>query len=124
MLTVNGLNAWYDRSHVVQDVSFEVKAGEIVTLMGRNGAGKTTSLRALMGLVAKRSGSVVFNGVELLAEAPHTRFHQGLAYVPEERRIVPGLTVRENLQLGIIASKHRADEAGMIVEIAEIFPRL
>ena len=124
MLEVNGLNAWYDRSHVVQDVSFEVKAGEIVTLMGRNGAGKTTSLRALMGLVAKRSGSVVFNGVELLAQAAHTRFHQGLAYVPEERRIVPGLTVRENLQLGIIASKNHRDEVKMIDEIAEIFPRL
>lgn len=124
MLEVNGLNAWYDRSHVVQDVSFEVKAGEIVTLMGRNGAGKTTSLRALMGLVAKRSGSVVFNGIELLAEAAHTRFHHGLAYVPEDRRIVPGLTVRENLQLGIIASKNHRDEAKMIDEIAEIFPRL
>jgi len=124
MLQVNGLNAWYDRSHVVQDVTFEVKPGEIVTLMGRNGAGKTTSLRALMGLVAKRSGSVVFNGVELLGQAAHTRFHQGLAYVPEERRIVPGLTVRENLQLGIIASKNRGDEAKMIDEIAEIFPRL
>ena len=124
MLQVNGLNAWYDRSHVVQDVSFEVKAGEIVTLMGRNGAGKTTSLRALMGLVAKRSGSVVFNGVELLTAAAHTRFHHGLAYVPEERRIVPGLTVRENLQLGIIASANRKDEAKMIDEIAEIFPRL
>ncbi len=124
MLEVNGLNAWYDRSHVVQDVSFEVKAGEIVTLMGRNGAGKTTSLRALMGLVAKRSGSMVFNGTPLLAEAAHTRFHHGLAYVPEERRIVPGLTVRENLQLGIIASKNHRDEAKMIDEIAEIFPRL
>ena len=124
MLEVNGLNAWYDRSHVVQDVSFEVQAGEIVTLMGRNGAGKTTSLRALMGLVAKRSGSVVFNGVEMLAAAAHTRFHQGLAYVPEERRIVPGLTVRENLQLGIIASANRKDETRMIDEIAEIFPRL
>ena len=124
MLEVKGLNAWYDRSHVVQDVSFEVQAGEIVTLMGRNGAGKTTSLRALMGLVAKRSGSVVFNGVELLAAAAHTRFHQGLAYVPEERRIVPGLTVRENLQLGIIASATRKDETRMIDEIAEIFPRL
>ena len=124
MLQVNQLNAWYDRSHVVQDVSFEVKAGEIVTLMGRNGAGKTTSLRALMGLVAKRSGSVVFNGVEMLAAAAHTRFHHGLAYVPEERRIVPGLTVRENLQLGIIASANRKDEAKMIDEIAEIFPRL
>ena len=124
MLQVNGLNAWYDRSHVVQDVAFEVKAGEIVTLMGRNGAGKTTSLRALMGLVAKRSGSVVFNGVELLAQPAHTRFHHGLAYVPEERRIVPGLTVRENLQLGIIASQNHRDEARMIDQIAEIFPRL
>ncbi|MBC7580157.1 MAG: ABC transporter ATP-binding protein, partial [Tardiphaga sp.] len=78
----------------------------------------------LMGLVAKRSGSVMFNGVELLAEAAHTRFHHGLAYVPEERRIVPGLSVRENLQLGIIASKNRRDEDKMIDEIAEIFPRL
>ena len=120
MLKVEGLNAWYDRSHVVQNVSFEVKRGEIVTLMGRNGAGKTTTLRALMGLVAKRSGSVVFDGQELLGQPAHTRFHAGLAYVPEERRIVPGLTVRENLQLGITASKNRHEMVLMIDEIAEI----
>ena len=124
MLKVEGLNAWYDRSHVVQNVSFEVKRGEIVTLMGRNGAGKTTTLRALMGLVAKRSGSVVFDGNELLDRPAHTRFHAGLAYVPEERRIVPGLTVRENLQLGITASKNRHEMGRMIDEIAETFPRL
>ncbi len=124
MLKVRGLNAWYDRSHVVQNVSFEVKRGEIVTLMGRNGAGKTTTLRALMGLVAKRSGSVVFDGNELLDRPAHTRFHAGLAYVPEERRIVPGLTVRENLQLGITASKNRHEMGRMIDEIAETFPRL
>nr|WP_316641790.1 ABC transporter ATP-binding protein [uncultured Roseateles sp.] len=124
MLKVQGLNAWYDRSHVVQDVSFEVKAGEIVTLMGRNGAGKTTTLRTLMGLVAKRSGSAQFNGREMLADAAHTRFHAGLAYVPEERRIVAGLTVRENLQLGITASSNRHEMAAMIEEIATTFPRL
>ena len=128
MLKINKLNAWYDRSHVVQDVSLEVRAGEIVTLMGRNGAGKTTTLRAVMGLIAKRSGSVVFDGAELLSQAPHTRFHAGLAYVPEERRIVPGLTVRENLQLGITASKKfgnsRSEMGRMIDEIAETFPRL
>ena len=124
MLKVSQLNAWYDRSHVVQNVSFEVNAGEIVTLMGRNGAGKTTTLRALMGLVAKRSGSVVFDGQEMLAQPAHTRFHAGLAYVPEERRIVPGLTVRENLQLGITASKNRHEMGRMIDEIAETFPRL
>jgi branched-chain amino acid transport system ATP-binding protein len=124
LLKVQGLNAWYDRSHVVQNVSFEVHAGEIVTLMGRNGAGKTTSLRALMGLVAKRSGSVVFDGREILGQPAHTRFHAGLAYVPEDRRIVPGLSVRENLQLGITASKNRVDTGRMIDEIAETFPRL
>ena len=124
LLKVQGLDAWYDRSHVVQKVSFEVRAGEIVTLMGRNGAGKTTTLRALMGLVAKRSGSVTFEGQEILGQPAHTRFHAGLAYVPEYRRIVPGLSVRENLQLGITASKNRAEAARMIDEIAETFPRL
>ena len=124
MLRVDHLDAWYDRSHVVQDVSFHVDAGEIVTLMGRNGAGKTTTLRAVMGLVAKRKGSVHFDGVDVLDRPAHERFHHGLAYVPEERRIVAGLTVRENLQLGITASPHRRDTAAMIDEIAEVFPRL
>ena len=128
LLEVRGLDAWYDRSHVVQDISFHVAAGEIVTLMGRNGAGKTTTLRAIMGLVAKRKGHVVFDGEDLLAQPTHTRFHRGLAYVPEERRIVAGLTVRENLQLGITARRDvgnsRKDGAAMIAEIAAIFPRL
>ena len=124
MLQVSGLNAHYDRSHVVQDVSFHVMQGEIVTLMGRNGAGKTTSLRAIMGLVDKRSGSVKFDGAECLALPAHVRFHLGLAYVPEDRRIVPGLTVRENLQLGLIAAARRNSTAQMIEEIAATFPRL
>jgi branched-chain amino acid transport system ATP-binding protein len=128
MLKLNNLNAWYDRSHVVQNVSLEVRAGEIVTLMGRNGAGKTTTLRAVMGLIGKCSGSAMFNGSELMSQAAHQRFHAGLAYVPEERRIVPGLTVRENLQLGITASKKfgnsRNEMGRMIDEIAETFPRL
>jgi branched-chain amino acid transport system ATP-binding protein len=124
MLKVTGLNAWYDRSHVVQNISFEVAAGEIVTLMGRNGAGKTTTLRSLMGLIAKRSGSVVFDGKECLNQPPHTRFHVGLAYVPEDRRIVAGLTVLENLQLGLIAGKNRHEMAEMVDRIAETFPRL
>ena len=124
MLKVTGLNAYYDRSHVVQDIAFEVMQGEIVTLMGRNGAGKTTTLRTLMGLLGKRSGSMVFDGQECLMQPPHTRFHMGLAYVPEDRRIVAGLTVRENLELGLIASNQRGRMAEMIDEIAETFPRL
>ncbi len=124
MLQVQGLDAWYDRSHVVQGLSFEVKAGEIVTLMGRNGAGKTSTLRAIMGLMSKRAGSVRFDGHDILALPAHARWHLGLAYVPEERRIVPGLTVRENLRLGLIAGSERGKEAERIAEIAQTFPRL
>ncbi len=124
MLQVDGLNAWYEASHVVQGLSFEVKRGEIVTLMGRNGAGKTSTLKALMGLLAKRSGSVRFDGLEIADRPAHTRFHMGLAYVPEDRRIVPGLTVRENLRLGLIAGTERRSERERIAEIAQTFPRL
>ena len=124
MLKIQTLNAWYDRSHVVQDLSFEVHAGEIVTLLGRNGAGKTSTLRAIMGLMSKRAGSVRFDGQEILSQPAHTRYHLGLAYVPEERRIVPGLTVRENLRLGLIAGKDRHHERERIDEIVETFPRL
>ena len=124
MLQIDKLNAWYDHSHVVQDLSLHVRPGEIVTLMGRNGAGKTTTLRALMGLVAKTRGSARFEGRELIGLGAHTRFHLGLAYVPEDRRIVAGLTVRENLQLGIIASAGRSDASSQIDEVAQTFPRL
>ncbi len=124
MLQVQGLDAWYGRSHVVQGLDFEVRAGEIVTLMGRNGAGKTSTLKAIMGLLAKRGGSVRFDGQEILGQPAHTRFHLGLAYVPEERRIVPGLTVRENLRLGLIAGRERHLERERIAEIARTFPRL
>jgi branched-chain amino acid transport system ATP-binding protein len=124
LLEVRNLNAWYDRSHVVQDISFHVERGEIVTLMGRNGAGKTTTLRTLMGLLARSSGQVEFDGQPLQGRPAHIRYHQGLAYVPEDRRIVTGLTVRENLELGLIASPRRAEADAMIEEIAATFPRL
>ena len=124
MLKIQNLNAWYDRSHVVQEVCLEVGAGEIVTLMGRNGAGKTTTLRTVMGLIPKCSGSVMFDGKELIGLPVHQRFHQGLAYVPEDRRIVAGLTVKENLELGVIASAKRG-QAGLIMEeVMDTFPRL
>ncbi len=124
MLRVQELNAWYDTSHVVQGLGFEVRPGEIVTLMGRNGAGKTSTLKAIMGLLAKRSGSVTFNGQEIGAQPAHKRYHCGLAYVPEDRRIVPGLSVRENLRLGLIAGPDRHLERERIAEIAQTFPRL
>ena len=124
MLEVDTLNAWYDRSHVVQDLTFHVEPGEVVTLMGRNGAGKTTTLRAIMGLLEKCTGDVSFDQKEMLGKPAHFRFHAGLAYVPEDRRIVAGLSVRENLQLGLIASSARAQTSAMIEEIAQTFPRL
>ena len=124
LLKLQNLNAWYAHSHVLQGVSLEVNAGEIVTLIGRNGAGKTTTLRTVMGLVAKKSGVVVFDGADVLSEPAFRRYHRGLAYVPEERRIVPGLSVLENLQLGLLASPHRAREGEIIARIAETFPRL
>lgn len=126
MLKIENLNAWYDHSHIIQGISLHVNKGEIISIIGRNGAGKTTTLRTVMGLVEKRKGTVTFNGGtdDMLMEATHTRFRHGLAYVPEDRRIVPGLTVRENLRLGLIASDLKSKEDEVIDRIAEIFPRL
>jgi branched-chain amino acid transport system ATP-binding protein len=124
MLSVSNLNAWYGASHVLQDVALEVNKGEIVCLIGRNGAGKTTTLKSIIGLLDKTKGAVNFKGEEMLGQAAHRRFARGLAYVPEERRIVQGLSVRENLRLGLVASPLKTKEAALIDEIATIFPRL
>jgi branched-chain amino acid transport system ATP-binding protein len=124
MLSVTNLNAWYGSSHVLQDISIAVKPGEIVCLIGRNGAGKTTTLKSIIGLIDKVSGSMRFENKELAGLPAHARFGLGLAYVPEERRIVPGLTVRENLRLGLVASPNKSREAELIERTAAIFPRL
>lgn len=124
LLAVNNLEAWYGRSHILQGVDIQVHQGEIVCLIGRNGAGKTTLMRSIMGLMGKTRGSVVFDDLSLLGLPPHRRFRHGLAYVFEERRIVPGLTVLENIRLGILASDQRHRERELIDEVAETFPRL
>jgi branched-chain amino acid transport system ATP-binding protein len=124
MLHVSNLNAWYGASHVLQDIGLEVAKGEIVCLIGRNGAGKTTTLKSIMGLMDKTRGSVLFKDKELLSQPAHLRFALGLAYVPEERRIVQGLSVRENLRLGLVASPQKKLEVELIEGIARIFPRL
>jgi branched-chain amino acid transport system ATP-binding protein len=124
MLQISNLNAWYGASHVLQDVSIKVAKGEIVCLIGRNGAGKTTTLKSIMGLMDRTRGSAIFKGKELLSQPAHVRFALGLAYVPEERRIVQGLSVRENLRLGLVASPEKKREIELIEGIAQIFPRL
>src|SRR5258707_12858414 len=104
MLQISNLNAWYGASHVLQDVSIEVAKGEIVCLIGRNGAGKTTTLKSIMGLMDRTRGSAIFKGKELLSQPAHGHFGLGWAYVPEERRLVPALSVRENLRVRLLPS--------------------
>lgn len=124
MLKIKALNAWYGASHVLQNIELEVNKGEIVALLGRNGAGKTTTLKSVMGLLDRTKGSILFKNKELIDQPAHARFAQGLAYVPEERRIIPGLTVLENIRLGIVASPLKVKEAEVIDQIAQTFPRL
>lgn len=124
MLEVRDLHAWYGHSHILQGIGFEVGAGEAVCMIGRNGAGKTTTLRSIMGLVQNRKGEIRFDGQDIIGLPVHRRFALGLAYVPEERRIVGGLTVLENLRLGLVASANRARENEVVDRIAETFPRL
>jgi len=123
ILEVKDLHAWYERSHVLQGVSLEVRQGEIVALIGRNGAGKTTTLKSVMGMLPRRSGRVIFDGHDLSTLPVHARFRLGLGYVPEERRIVPGLTVKENLRLGLLMAKNRR-EREVLDRIVSIFPAL
>jgi branched-chain amino acid transport system ATP-binding protein len=124
MLTLKNLNAWYGTSHVLQDISLNIEQGEIVCLIGRNGAGKTTTLKSIMGLLSKITGSIVFDGTEICQQPAHKRYSLGLAYVPEERRIVPGLSVLENLKLGLVASTAKKDVEERIENMRTIFPRL
>jgi branched-chain amino acid transport system ATP-binding protein len=99
MLAVNGLEAWYGESHILHGVSFDVRAGEVVTLLGRNGVGKTTTLKSIMGIVARRTGSVRFEGRELIGAPSNVIARAGIAFCPEERGIFATLDVRENLLL-------------------------
>jgi branched-chain amino acid transport system ATP-binding protein len=99
LLTVRGLEAWYDESHILHGVDFDVRAGEVVTLLGRNGAGKTTTLKSVMGIVTRRRGSVRFGAHELIGRPSNAIARLGLAFCPEERGIFASLNVEENLML-------------------------
>ena len=119
-LRVAELHAYYGESHVLHGVNCHVEQGEVVTLLGRNGAGRTTTLRALLGLVGNRSGSVVINGEETIALPPHRIAHLGVGYCPEERGIYASLSAEENLLLPPPLA-----EGGLSVEeIYEMFPNL
>mgnify|MGYP004705640155 CR=1 FL=1 len=97
LLRVDGLNAWYGKSHILHGMRIAVSEGEVVTLLGRNGAGKTTTLKAIMGIMAKRTGSVMFEDRELIDQPSYRIARAGIAYCPEERGIFAALSVEENL---------------------------
>ena len=128
LLQVSQLNAWYGEAHILFDVGLEVRRGEVVALMGRNGAGKSTTLKAIMGLVERRKGSVQFMG-QNIAQADSWRIARlGLGYVPEERRIFSGLTVLENLEVGRQPARRWADgsqaSAWTVDDLLAFFPNL
>jgi urea transport system ATP-binding protein len=99
-LVVEGLNQYYGGSHILRDVSFELPAGKVTALLGRNGVGKTTLLKTLMGLVPARSGKIIFQSKDITSVSPHVRARTGLGYVPQGREIFARLTVEENLLMG------------------------
>ena len=120
LLEVNGLNAYYGDSHILFDISLRVEKHEAVALVGRNGAGKSTTLKSLMGIVARRSGSIKLDGVELVAERPHSIARLGMQLVHEDRRIFGSLNVEENIVLAGLTAKSRWP----IERIYAMFPRL
>ncbi|MBY5391412.1 ABC transporter ATP-binding protein [Rhizobium leguminosarum] len=120
LLEVQGLNAWYGESHVLHGVDMRVAEGETITILGRNGVGKTTTLRTITGIVRARKGKISFDGSDMMQVPLHKTAHRGIGFVPEERGIFSTLTVSENLLLPPVVA-----EGGMTLdEIYELFPNL
>jgi branched-chain amino acid transport system ATP-binding protein len=122
-LTVQGLNSFYGPAHILFDVALDVGDGEVVALLGRNGAGKSTTFRSLVGLVPQREGRIVFEGRDVSREPTHAIVRSGLGYVPEERRIFTDLTVEENLEVGRQPPRPRAPQWSK-EKLYELFPNL
>lgn len=122
MLQVSGLNQYYGGSHILWDVGFRVEKGSCVCIMGRNGVGKTTLLKTIMGLLPIRCGSIRFQDHELASRSPAVRARSGIAYVPQGREIFPELTVEENLRVGLAARPGKRQE--IPEQVFELFPVL
>ena len=121
MLTLRHVNQYYGGSHILRDIAFDVRAGECMALLGRNGVGKTTLLKCIIGLLPIRSGAIEFDGRSIAGLPPYVRAKLGLAYVPQGRDIFPRLTVAENLEMGLAMQKRRG---GVPVFVFELFPVL
>ena len=124
LLEVRNLEVTYGEFAAVRGVSFEVRQGDLVTIIGANGAGKSTTLRAIMGLQRPRAGQIVFAGTDITTEPAHLRARRGISLVPEGRRILPDLTVEENLRLGAYALKAAGDVEAALQRAYGLFPRL
>jgi branched-chain amino acid transport system ATP-binding protein len=105
LLQLESVNAYYDKSHVLQDISLTIDKGEVVALLGRNGSGRSTTLKTIMGLVNARKGRVIFKGQNITNKTPFALAQLGIAFVPEDRRIFPNLTVGENLRLASLSGR-------------------
>ena len=125
MLKIKGLNTYYGESHILRDVDMNINQGEMICLIGRNGVGKTTLLKSLIGLLTPRRGEIIFNGDLVNRKPPHQRARSGIGYVPQGREIIPYLTVEENLQLGLEALPGGLAKHKKIDELVyELFPVL
>jgi urea transport system ATP-binding protein len=123
MLEIANLDVAYGESQVLWDVSLTVPAGGVICLMGRNGVGKTTLLKSIMGLLPVRGGRIAFDGCDLVGRRPEERMARGIGYVPQGREIFPNLTVKENLRLGWLA-RSSGDGAAVLDEVFALFPKL
>ena len=124
MLEIQGLSVAYGESQVLWDVSLDVPPGGVVCLMGRNGVGKTTLLKTIMGLLPSRSGRIVFDGIDLVGRRPEERAACGIGYVPQGREIFPNLSVAENLRVGAMGRGRRHTDGEDLDEIFALFPKL
>ena len=124
MLQVSNLNVYYGESHILRDVDLSVNAGQMVCLIGRNGVGKTTMLKTIMGLLQQRSGTILFGGKSIASKLTYQRAKMGIGYVPQGREIIPRLTVKENLLLGLEAKPTPTKNPEVPGEIFDLFPVL
>jgi len=124
LLKVDGIHTYYGFSYILQGISLEINEGEAVALLGRNGAGKTTTLRSIIGVTPPRSGKIFFEGTDIAGMAPHKIVRKGIAIIPDTRRIIPNITVRDNLKLAMLKNKDKGEEKSLLEMAYGYFPRL
>ena len=124
MLTVENINTYYGTSHILHNVSLEVRDGEIVVLLGRNGVGKSTTLKSIMGIAPSKSGKITLKGEEITRLTPDKIARKGISFIPEDRRVIPNLTVFENLKLGMLIRGKNVNMNETLEMVFQFFPKL